>query len=469
MALGAFRFLQEARGDDVDVQVLDPGSDAGGWSAPVTVIRAWVTERPFVIDTIREYLGVREHSIGWFIYPVLRVTRDASGRIVELGPAAEGGPCESLTHCEVPRIGEAAEYEEIAGEIRRSLEDVVKATDDFGPMLEAAQETIGYLDERAQRLPDRSREIGEIQEFLRWLVDGGFVFLGYRSYSLVHEGGTAAIAVDAGSGLGILRDERASAFARPVPLDELAPGLRERVEGGPLLITSKTNATSTVHRRKRMDYIGVKKLDDAGRPVGERRFIGLFTSKAYGEDAERIPILREKLRAILDHAGVRRGTHDYKEIITIFNSMPKEELFLASAEEIGAEIRTVLHLYDTDEVRVTLRPDPLERGVSVTVILPKDRFSGEARKSIEETLLERFGGNVLNYHLALGGGGQARLHFYLGTKPERIEGVDPEELQHRVGMLIRTWADRVRIELETERPPDEARRLAQRYGRAFRA
>src|SRR5690606_35224678 len=130
------------------------------------------------------------------------------------------------------------------------------------------------------------------------------------------------------------------------------------------LIISKTNAESTVHRRARMDYIGIKKVDAAGRTVGEHRFLGLFTSRAYSEAAENIPILRQKLARILADARVRPGSHDFKEIITIFNSMPKEELFLTSAEEIGADVRTVLTAYNTADVRVALREDPLQRGIS---------------------------------------------------------------------------------------------------------
>jgi glutamate dehydrogenase len=469
MAIGAFRFLREASPARVAVQVLTfAGTDATA-NAPVTVIRTLVTDRPFVVDTIREYLTSCDLDIEWFIYRVLNVERDAAGRIVELGPRAEGGPRESLTHCEVQYVGDPAKHDEIAKAIQRSLEDVVRATDDFGSMVEAARETIRYLEERAESVLDQAGEIREIEEFVRWLVDGGFVFLGYRSYSIIDVAGTRAAVVDAGSGLGILRDEGTSAFARPVPLDSLTPGLRERVESGRLLITSKTNAPSTVHRRTRMDYIGVKKLDDAGRITGERRFIGLLTSKANAEDAERIPILREKLRTIVTDAGAIPGTHDYKEIITIFNSMPKEALFLTSAQEIGAEIRTVLQLYHTHEVKVTLHPDPLGRGVSVMAILPKKTFSGAVRKAIEDTLVEQFGGTILNYHLALSGGDQARLHFHVGTTPERIGAVDPEEIEHRIRRLIRTWSDRVRLELERDRPPDQARRLAERYAREFSA
>ncbi|MBI4521310.1 MAG: NAD-glutamate dehydrogenase, partial [Gemmatimonadetes bacterium] len=222
-----------------------------------------------------------------------------------------------------------------------------------------------------------------------------------------------------------------------------------------------------VHRRARMDYVGVKKIDENGRVAGEFRFLGLFTSAAYSEDAERIPILREKLRRILKEAGAIPGSHDYKELITIFNSMPKEELFLASAEEIGADARAVLTLYHTGEVRVTLRADPLRRGVSAIVILPKDRFSGEVRKQIEEAFVERFRGQVLNYHLALGGGDQARLHFHIAVTPERIREVRPAELESVVSELIRTRADRLREGLDTDVSAPDAKRLARRYGTAF--
>jgi glutamate dehydrogenase len=273
--------------------------------------------------------------------------------------------------------------------------------------------------------------------------------------------------VEPGSGLGILRREDHSTYTEAVPFSELPKGVRALAEGGPLLIISKTNAESTVHRRARMDYIGVKRLDDEGRIVGEHRFVGLFTSKAYSETARDIPILRGKLDQILDEAGVVEGSHDYKEINTIFNSMPKEELFLASAEQIGVDVRTVLTSYLQEGVRVSLRKDPLQRGVAVMVILPKDRFSGAVRKSIERALVEAFSGEVLNYHLALGEGDQARLHFYMGADAASLASVSAEELEVQLREITRAWEDRVRKRLESVRPADEARRLARRYAEAF--
>jgi len=467
LSLGAFRFLQRSRPGRVDVEIGNPETDGEGWYAPVTVIRTNVSERPFIVDTIREFLHAEELAIEYIVYPVLHVERDRPGQPVAVAPSWQGDLRESLVHCEVPRVTDPQRLIDLKKELAARLEDVVLATEAFPAMIQRVDAVVEELGRFGRSLTEREEEIREIQAFLRWLRDGGFVFLGYRGYDIVDVDGSPSVTVCAGSGLGVLADESDSTFAKPVRVADLDEGQREILQRRPILIISKTNAKATVHRQSRMDYVGVVKLGEDGSYVGEHRFLGLFTSKAYAEDAENIPILRLKLKRILADAGVREGSHDYKEIITIFNSLPKEELFVTSSAEVGADIQTVLTAYHTAGVRVTLREDPLRRGASVLVILPKDRFSGDARKAIEAALVHAFGGDVLNYHLALGSGDQARLHFYVATRPERLEAVRATELEQTVGRLIRSWTDRVREGLERVNPADVARRLASRYGRAF--
>ncbi|MDH3222613.1 MAG: NAD-glutamate dehydrogenase [Gemmatimonadota bacterium] len=468
MCLGALRFLGESRPDRVDVQVVNPDEDSAGWYAPVTVIRTNVSERPFIVDTIREYLHSEELQIGRFVYPLLSVERDEAGKIVALGASTEEGVRESLVHAEVARIMDAETLGRLREEIERRLEDVVSATDDFRMMIGKVGDVVSEVGLRVGDLPSRREEIQEIQSFLRWLRDGAFVFLGYRSYDFVDsESVELTVVAVPRSGLGILRDVEESSFAQPVPISKLPRGMRDRALGGPLLIISKTNAESTVHRRARMDYVGVKKLDADGAVVGEHRFLGLFTSQAYGEKAQNIPILRLKLANVLERSGLSEGSHDYKEIITIFESMPKEELFLASEGEIEADLKTILTRYNTEEVLVTVRSDPLHRGATILVVLPRGRFSGEFRKEFEGALTSRYGCQVLNYHLAMGEGDQARLHFYVGGPDGVTDRIDAAELQALVVELTRSWADEVREGLAQHRPPDEARRLVKEYAQAF--
>ncbi|MEX2583473.1 MAG: NAD-glutamate dehydrogenase [Gemmatimonadota bacterium] len=461
---GAFRFLCAARDDQVDVQVVRPQDE--GWDAPVTVIRAEVRDRPFIVDTIREYLSAQSLPIQHSVYPVIGIVRNAAGEVVEVTDSADASP-RALVHCEVPAIPDAERREEIRQGIERRLSDVVAATDDFKPMLEALEDTVAMVERSAEQHPARSEELEEVEQFLRWLSQDNFVFLGYRAYDIRRQDEERILSVEARSGLGILRREEDSAWAKGVPISSVSEELRSRVIEGPILITSKTNAEATVHRRARMDYVGVKKLSEEGEVVGERRFLGLFTSKAYAEHADAIPILRHKLERILESSGAAPGSHDYKEIITIFNSMPKEDLFQASLSELEREVQTVLGVLFSDEVHVSLRVDPLGRGVSVMVILPRGKFSGEVRHRIQEVLTRRFDGTILNYHLAMSAGDQARLHFYVSAPRGIVAEVTADDIAVDLRQIIRSWDDRLLDELARRFGSGEAHRLAALFGPAF--
>ena len=469
MCLDSLDFLDRSRPDRVDVEVTNPDPYGGGWSAPVTVVRTNVSERPFIVDTIREFLSSQDLQIAHFVYPLMTVERDEDGWITDLLPPGERTRTESMVYTEVARVADPDVRELLRAETARRLGDVVKATDDFGLMIDKIGDVVSELGFRMRDVGERRDEFREIQAFLRWLRDGGFVFMGYRSYTFqpIEAGGEDAVTVDPGSGLGILQDEERSNYARPVFISQMPDEMRERALSGPVLIISKTNAESTVHRRARMDYIGVKKLRADGTVAGEHRFLGLFTSRAYAEPAQDIPILRQKLAGIIELAGAAEGSHDYKEIITIFSSLPKEELFLASAEEIAKDIRTILIRYNTSEVFVSVRRDALGRGVSIMVVLPRTRFSGTFRREFEGVLMQRYKAEILNYHLAMGAGDQARLHFYLGGPPEHLAEIEWPDLKASVTSLTRSWLDEVRDLLSEVRPAEEALRMARHYSNAF--
>jgi NAD-specific glutamate dehydrogenase len=78
ITVGVLGFLQRSRAQAVDVEVLNPELESEGWYAPVTVIRTDVSERPFIVDTIREYLRSQDLTIEHFVYPVLYVERRPS-------------------------------------------------------------------------------------------------------------------------------------------------------------------------------------------------------------------------------------------------------------------------------------------------------------------------------------------------------------------------------------------------------
>ena len=461
MTLGAWEFLRRARPDQVNAQVVDPEEE--GWSAPVTVVRAEVGDRPFIVDTIREYLAREDLPIHHYVYPVLRIRRDGAGEIVEIG--GEGGSLEALTHAEVARVPDPARRQAIRDEVARSLGDVVEATSDFEALKAQAEANARVLEQYAARFPDRAEELGEQAKFLRWLTEGNFVFLGYREYAVTGEGEGETIGVAPGSGLGILRDTASSAYGSPVPVRRMDPGLHGRLVSGPVLTVAKSNRFATVHRRVRMDYVGVKTLDEQGRVRGERRFLGLFTSQAYDSGTGDVPILRGKLARVLERSGARPGGHDYKEIVTLLDTMPKEELFQASVEQLGEEVQAALDSLFTEEVRVVVRADGARGEAAVLVILPRGRYSVDARDAIGARLAQGVGGEVVDQLTAMDGD-RARIHFYLSLA-DGAQVPPARELEREVAALVRTWQDRLRDALREMTDEAEAGRLADAYGPSF--
>ena len=97
---------------------------------------------------------------------------------------------------------------------------------------------------------------------------------------------------------------------------------------------TKANSRSTVHRPAYLDYVGVKTFDAEGAVTGERRFLGLFTSAAYAESVLRVPVLRRKVREVLDASGFEPASHDGKNLLQLLETYPRDELFQISADEL---------------------------------------------------------------------------------------------------------------------------------------
>ncbi len=464
LAFESFGFLAAA-GPARRVRTFATSSAAGD----ATILETVMTDRSFIVDTIRECLRADGVEIRHVLHPLLTTLRAPAadpghvGNLRGLDAAGEQGQRESLVHVVLAPL-DAARRDALAATVAARLDDLVLVTDDYPALTAATNAVITHLDGYKGGSAAWDDEVQEAQELLRWLLQGGFVFLGYRSVSLEDRDGAPTVFLDPDSGLGLLRRTERSHYAEPTPVASIPEPIRSRVVGGPLLVIARTTAHAPVHRDVRMEYVGIKKLDQAGRVRGEFRLLGLFTFNAYADEASEVPVLRRRLQQVLQAERVVPDSHEYREIVTVFDSLPKAELFAMSAEAIRAEIRSVLAAERTGEVTVTLRPDALERGVAVTVVLARDTFSEVVRGKIRDTLAARFTGEVVDDHLVLGEGTHARLHFFLAAPRARVLAVRRDELQREIAELTRGWDDRLRERLRAEHGEADGTALAERYG-----
>ena len=433
-----------------------------------SVVETNTDDSPFLVDSVQEELLARGLGVRRLLHPVIGTIRDEQGRIERVMSGRDASHRESVMHFELDRQLAPEEADDLERRVTAILHDVRLVVRDFEPMQERVRHMIELARTAAIRYPPH--EVGEAIDFLEWLAQLNFVLLGYREYELVDIDGEerAAIRAVSGSGLGILSDVQRSAFADTTRLSDLDEVVRARIEGGDLLVFSKTNSYSSVHRRARMDYIGVRVVNPEGVITGEARLIGLFTSKAYMEPAAKTPLLHAKLEQILAAEDLIPGSHDYKESVELFESFPKDELFQASTDELRGLVVGLLQLEKHGGIRVLVRRDLYGRSVSVVVALPRDRFNAALRKRLQQYFLQQFNGTTVDYHLSLGETESARIFFTVHVLPgTHIPDVPYEQLEAEVERLARSWDDDLRDALTGRVGPERGPLLAEKYSPRF--
>jgi glutamate dehydrogenase len=456
---GVFDFAAGRGEHPIVVRAFNPTAAEHGYERPGSVLETASEDLPFLVDSVREAIIADGLMVQRALHPVIGLERDGEGHITEVVHPREATSRESVMHFDLDRRLGQEQLDELEESVRSVLGDVRRAVLDFPAMAERGRRMVQLAGAGAARYSDD--EVDETVAFLEWLLADHFIFLGYREYKIADD----MIGVVPGSGLGVLADEGSSAFARPRPLSELPDDLRERVLEGDLLIVSKTNRLSTVHRRARMDYVGVRKISHDGRVTGEARMLGLFTTKAYAEPASQTPLLNRKLRQILRHEDLIEGSHDYKAAVSLFDSFPKDELFSASTDDLRRAVVELLSL-EGDRVRLLGRRTSDGRSVSLIAALPASRYDAELLDAFTALLRERFGTEAVDTHTVLGEGDRVRVHVTVHA-PGGVPDISLRELEQELISLARTWDDDVRERLVDRFGPTRGSELAARWAPRF--
>ena len=421
----------------------------------LATIAAIVTDdMPFLVDSVTAALTKDGRAIRLVVHPQLVVERDTVGNLTRIldsdvdEPIPAGAVAESWMCFRMDRDFTHDDESQIAAYVSRVLNDVRATVSDWSPMAAQARRIARELRARPPAsVPDI--EVRESADLLDWLCDDHLTFIGYREYLLVTgPDGSEALQVVAGSGLGILRDARpgqASANGSPHASSSFAsmpPAVRARARDPRILVLSKANSRSTVHRPSHLDYIGVKMFDGLGEVIGERRFLGLFTASAYNESVTEIPVLRELVHRVTDSLGLVPGSHSAKDMRQFLETYPRDELFQTHADQLIEVAESVMHLLERRQTKLYLRVDDYGRFVSCIVYLPRDRYTTPVRLRVEGLLREVFGGVSVDYTALVTESVLARLHYVIHLEPgATVPPVDHAELEGMLAKATLSWDD----------------------------
>ena len=454
-------FVRQRKPHAAKIRVFNPHVAEEGFDSTHTMIAVGTDDMPFLVDSVSMAInqaGLATHAV---IHPIFRVARDAGGHVLSFGDEQSAdGEAESIMLFEIERISNADEIEQLRKDIVAAVEDVCASVRDW-PLMKAKM--LAIADELPTlNLPFDKQTLEEAQDFLKWIADDHFTFLGFREYRVVEEGGDEVLKPVDQSGLGIMRESGDGAVRRSLK-SLAASGLEKSGSVGALILT-KTNARSRVHRPGHMDYLSVLGFNEAGKPVVEQRFLGLLTSSAYMTPPRDVPLLRNNYETIMKRSGLKRDSHSGKALRHILDTLPRDELFQCSTDELYEIAMDVLDLRERARTRLFVRQDRYGRFFSVLAYVPRDRFNTDVRERIEAMLTEQFRAERIDSTVLLDASPLARVHMIVRPKPGEVSEWNVAELEARIAQIVRNWQDDLREILVATHGEEQGGTLASRYG-----
>ena len=460
-AISHLEFAKVRNPGDVCLRIYNPKEKQDGYDSRFTIIEMVNDNMPFLVDSVSAAIAHQELAVHMTIHPVLRVRRDDKGKLLDvIDRNASGGIIESYVRFAIDREPDEHRLRILEQEILKVLSDVRAAVRDWRAMRDKMLEAAADLKIGPSGADPELRD--ESEALLRWMADDRFTYLGYREYRLSTRGKKQFLRPVTGSGLGVLtKDERGGKAT------ELSKEMRKLTRSKDWLIITKANSRSTVHRPSYLDYVGVKVFNNKGDVVGERRFLGLFTSVTYSESPRNIPFIRLKVRRVLDRLQLDPSGHRGKALMHILESFPRDELYQSSVRDLVRTTNGILNLQDRRRVKFFLRRDAFRRFFSCIVYVPREKYTTAVRRRIEDILHRSFVGISVDSSVQITDAPLARLHTIVRTGAGDRPRISIKEIESKIADAVVTWRDKLRGELSDRYGEAEGHSLYREYGQSF--
>ncbi len=460
--LSLWSSLNEHKDETPIIHVFNPSVSKNGWKSNHTIIEVIVKDMPFLLDSIRialNRLGLSPHLM---LNAQLKIIRDKKLEVIDLvsivNNKTKATSEETTFLIEIDRQENKAELDLIKTELLSVVKDISLTVNDWQPMLKCLNGVISHT--KKAKLPGSKQDKDDTLDFLTWLSENNFTLMGYRFYDVKAVKGDISFEANIDSSLGLMKNSKGIQTRLISSLNETG---REVALGKNHLVLTKTNSYSRVHRPAQLDYIGVKRFDAQGNVIGEDRFIGLFGSAYYTNSALELPLIKSKVMAVCNSSPFAKGSHDYKTLINILETYPRDEILQSQVEELLKTVTSILQMQERDCCGFFVRRDAFDRFYSCMVYVPRERYNTKLRIETQEMLQEVFSSkNEVEFTTYFSESVHARTHYVVSVESTKAE-INVKEIEQNLNEAARTWDDKLISALAVNLGETDAKALGRKY------
>lgn len=467
--LSHWHFICSRKPGEAKVRVYNPDLEQHGWQSTHTVIEIGFDDMPFLVDSVSMELNRLELNIHLIIHMgSVKIKRDENGHIIDVADNNNQLNAdwhdEAVIYIEIDRQSDPEVLQFITERLQTVLYDVSKVVKDWPKMRAEAQKLLQEL--TANPPPIDKTLISESLEFIQWMIDDHFTFMGYQAFDAEGEGEDQIFRLIKGSSLGKLQRKTEKDLYH---ITEFTAEAQKLIDSKEIIMLGKTSERSTVHRPAYTDFIVIKILDRSGRVVRIHRFDGLYTAVAYNSSSQYIPYLRRKVSIVLQRAGFPPKSHDDRTLLNILETLPRDDLFQATEDELLSLATGILHLQERQKVRLFVRRETFGNFYSCLVFVPRDTYTSALRTRMEGILMKGLHGEEVEFSTRFSESSLARIHFVIKVDPKKPISLNEKELEQKLIEAGRTWKDDLRDALYDHIGEERGNELFKKYGNAFPA
>lgn len=463
-----WQFFYKRKTKSVKLKVFNPVLAKDGWERPGTVIMLVLDDMPFIMRSVQ----MRLNSLGFHVNLAIglggiKTERDRAGLLMKLMPIQSQEKsmlAEGPAYIEIDKRVDAQQINEITNSIEQVINDVKLVIKDFDKMRHKVAEAIEDIETASIKI-DKA-ELLEVEEFLNWLLQDNFIFLGYCKYEATFLKNKYVLRTIPKSNLGLplaKEKEAIKSYAEMLP-----KAVKLELSKYPLIL-SKTNNVSTIYHPVYTDSIVIKCYDDSGKVIGGHRFIGLYASNLYNDNLLHIPLLREKIEKLLNKFGYPRNDYNSRALFHVLETMPRDDLLYGEIDELYDIATGIFKLNGRRVTRLFVYEELYGRYLSCLVYMPRDNFNTDVRRRIQKYLVQAFGGVSSNFNVLFADPILARVHIVIELGERNKNNYDFAAVEREVIKLASSWHDELANCLHEIFTDGNAEKIATDYLRAFPA
>ena len=360
IAKDAFEFAKERKKDEIKIEFMKDAAKKYGGS----VLRIVADNRIFLVDSIKYVLKKHDIKSKLCLHPLIGIKRDSKGVINKVVDTNLNTPHqdESVIFAVLGEIS-AEVQKKIIEECKENLEKVI-ILDESSPDI---HKKMSAIIKKGECSPDDTN-------FLKWVEAKNFTFLASLDFD------------DAGNFSNFLGDKTIINEDMAYLQDVVKKAIAAQDDG---LLLDKISEISTLNSGRCIDYILVQKADRG------TIFFGFYTTNLQTQSVQNIPILSGKLSYVLERSGFKKDSYNYRKLLAIAESFPRDALFQINSEDLYCICLHILSAMLARTLKLFIQKDSSGEFLNFLVFMPIERLTPETHLAIAKYLTSKFGTQVI--------------------------------------------------------------------------